>query len=561
MRKHKIINKWTKQIVLGAVAVSLIIGNFGIMSLADTTTTGTTQTTTIANTPEAQGMSHGKIAGTADGATDGRLDYLAGNKLNHKNTMMSDNDIIKKFNLNRDNSTYRAYFVKAYRDAYKIAYERAFRSTNLLESTKINTDGLQLGTTLGMASGASAAMDDFLLRLSNNPDRAFNKFTAIQPIEKRHRLDVESPEFRQNFVAGYEKGFKDAYVLSYRQRFAKNEVDNAQIYEISVAGEEVNRTWLVYDVKAQWPDSVEEEEEGDGGDGEDASIGTQKKKIKAEAKIVQRDNLICTMTIPGGAVYVPTHINVSGEIFSFGGDNQSYYSPASSVFNVRLWNYSDYAILRKPLKMSFNFVGSENAGIYRWQHGKWVYQPTEITEEGISTMIPAGKISSERYAIFIDDGYLPFKDTVFNWADPEIHAFLRRGHLFGGGNFRPDDEITRAEVAVMLYNVLGHRLEPKKVQSQLKDRSQFGYAADAIDFVVTNGIMMPYNGKFNPNGKFKYAHIEKLAPRITGNFHHWDDIAKDMMQERFYKSPGYRNPKANVTRAEMVYFLYHCIDK
>lgn len=557
--RNKVIRECVGCILTGTMVFSLLPGGPGFADPPASSTT--TQTTTIANTPDAQGDSHGKIAGTADGAVDGRLDYLAGNKLNHKNTMMSDNDIILKFNLNRDVSAYRSHFVSAYKAAYKIAYEKAFRGTNLAESTKENTDGIQLGMTLGMSSGASAAMDDFLLRLSNNPDRAFEKFKAEQAIEMRHRLDVESPEFRANFVTAYEKGFKEAYSISYRQRFAKNEVDNAQYYEISVAGEEVERTWLVYDVEAEWPDSVEEKDEDSDGT-EEAGISEKKEeKTEAKAKIVQRDNLICTMTIPAGAVYVPTHINVSGEIFSFGGDAMEYYSPASSVFKVRLWNYSDYAILRKPLKMSFNFVGSDNAGIYRWQHGRWAYLPTEITEEGISTIIPEGKISSERYAIFIDDAYVPFKDTVFSWADEEITAFLRRNHLAPSANFRPDDEITRAEAAQMLYKVLGHRLHPKQVQTQLKDRNQYGYAADAIDFVVTNGIMLPSNGKFYPNMKFKYEHLEKISPRITGEYHSWNEIAKNMMQERYYRSPGYKNPKANLTRAEMVYFLFHYIDK
>ncbi|MDO4753485.1 MAG: S-layer homology domain-containing protein [Bacillota bacterium] len=557
MLKNKMKKTLVKNIAIATVASSLLL-SVPLISMANTPTSGTTQTTTIANTPEAQGLNDGKSAGTADGAFDGRADYLAGSKQNYKNTIMKDDQIIEKYNLNRDVATYRAYFLKSYKDAYKIAYALAFRSTNLYESTKKNTDGVEIGTALGMSAGMSAAMDDFLLRLSNNPDRAFKKFVAVQSIEKRHRIDVETKEFQQNFVSAYEKGFKEAYRMAYRQRFAKNEADNAQVYEISVAGEEVTRSWLVYDVEVKWEEADKEE---DSDQKEGINENKEDKKNEKKVKLVERDNLICSITIPKGAVYVPTHINVSGEIFSFGGDSTQYYAPASSVFNVRLWNYSDYAVLRKPLKMSFNFVGAENAGIYQWRHGKWVYLPTVVTDTDISATIPEGKISNNRYAIFIDENYLPFKDTVFNWADQEISAFIRRNYLNGGGNFRPDERITRAEVAQMLYSVLGHRLPVKKTQSGIKDRNQFGAAADAIDFVVTNGIMLPHDGKFYPNAPFLYEHVEFIAPRITGDYYKWDDIASRIMQERYYRSPGYKNPKGYLTRAEMVYYLYHFIDK
>ncbi len=516
-----------KYLIFAIVAALLLFGVSGVYAETTTTTTTSTATTTAGpKTPEEQGKDDGKAAGEADGAVAGAEDRYNGLKSNYRSRLLKDSEITGRFRLDLDSATYRVHFVSAYRQGFKDGYERAFRDTNL--SIVQSDEGSAAGESLGMAAGALAAMDDYIRNLDNNANRAYTRYINEKSLSDRFHLSKDNKDYARIFSGGFEKGFKEAYTSAYRTRVVEFEVENANTYEISGAGEVVSRTWPVYDVSA-------------GG-------------------VASRPNLECTVDIQPGTLYAPTYINVSGEQYTFNYKNY-LYTPVSSVFNVKLWSNGTSVILRKPIVMRFNVVGSEKAGIYQWNGYKWNYLPTVVSDEGISTVIPAGHYSGGRYAIFIDEKAKPFSDTAFSWARDEINAFKRRGYIDWGDNFQPDAEITRGEIAKILFKMLYIKHGMGGLSYNALDRASFGDAATAIDFVLSHGFMTLSGGKFNAGAKFKYDYAQYLCWNVNGFIVQWKDVADKIMQERFYRSAGLANKNKNMTRAEAVYFLYHYFDK
>lgn len=512
-------------IVILIVAALLLMGIGGVY--AETTTASTTATTTSGpKTAGEQGDDDGKAAGENDGAVAGAADRYNGKKSDYKSALPKDAAIIEKYKLNLDVPSYKSHFLSSYRKNFKEGYERAFRDTNLGMAN--SEDGSEAGNTLGTAAGALAAMNDYILGKKNDANSALKSYLAEKSIENRFNLSKDSKDYSKIFVSSFEAGFKESYNSAYRARMVEFEVGNANTYEISMAGEKVTHVWPIYDV----------------------SIGGSS----------ARPNLECSMEIEAGTVYSPTYINVSGEQYSFNYRNYSYV-PVSSVFNIKLWGYGS-VVLRKPMVMRFNVVGSEKAGIYRWSGYKWQYLPTVVDETGISTVIPAGEYTGGRYAIFIDEKAKPYSDTAFSWARDEINAFKRRGYIEQTEKFRPDESITRFELAKMLYKILYPVKGMNSTALQAVDVKGSSDETDHIRFVLSHAIMkLDNNNKFWPNEGLKYDHVQYLIKNVTGTTVAWSSIAQTILQERFYRSPGIKDKNKTLTRAEAVYLLYHYFDK
>ena len=91
-------------------------------------------------------------------------------------------------------------------------------------------------------------------------------------------------------------------------------------------------------------------------------------------------------------------------------------------------------------------------------------------------------------------------DYEGHWSEAAITEARNRGWMMGdgAGNFRPDDSITRAEFAVMLWRAL-EKPEPKGV-CQFSDVTQDAFYYDAATALYEKGIIAGYDGGlFGPN--------------------------------------------------------------
>ncbi|MBD2872054.1 InlB B-repeat-containing protein [Paenibacillus arenilitoris] len=100
---------------------------------------------------------------------------------------------------------------------------------------------------------------------------------------------------------------------------------------------------------------------------------------------------------------------------------------------------------------------------------------------------------------------LPYSDadTIEAWAAESVAQAVQAGIVSGfeDGSFRPDAEMTRAEMAVMLANALGNP-DGESAATRFEDEERIpAWAKGAVNAVSELGIVQGSANRFNPAGK------------------------------------------------------------
>jgi len=108
-----------------------------------------------------------------------------------------------------------------------------------------------------------------------------------------------------------------------------------------------------------------------------------------------------------------------------------------------------------------------------------------------------------RLFIFVaaDNEPTQFTDTKGHWAEEAISNLAGHGVIKGypEGTFRPDAEITREEMAVIMMRLVSTSELPQQGQADFKDLSAAGnYAMDSIMAAAKAGVVQGYNKAFSP---------------------------------------------------------------
>lgn len=171
-----------------------------------------------------------------------------------------------------------------------------------------------------------------------------------------------------------------------------------------------------------------------------------------------------------------------------------------------------------------------------------------------------------------------FSDVSEHWAKQDIMELLEKGGITGyeDGSFRPNAEITRAEVVTMLNRLMKWQEESKTAFSDVKEEDWF---AKEVATAVAKGYVKGYSdGNFYPNKAVTRAEIAVMVARAYGleakaelhsQFADSDKIAdwakpsinallgEELMKG--YPDNTYR-PENKVTRAEVA-TLFHRVSK
>lgn len=169
---------------------------------------------------------------------------------------------------------------------------------------------------------------------------------------------------------------------------------------------------------------------------------------------------------------------------------------------------------------------------------------------GIRFPIPAGKTGTF---------------TVIRWTNPEHKAFLLG---YADGTFRPDRNVTRAEVAAMLNRVVER--EESAALEAFPDVAEPYWAKEEIGRVAGMSLMIGYpDGRFRPDALITRAEmatvIARLLPKAPAESPAFADTAGSWAQAAIgtaraagivdgYEDGTFR-PNATLTRAEAVTML------
>ena len=198
----------------------------------------------------------------------------------------------------------------------------------------------------------------------------------------------------------------------------------------------------------------------------------------------------------------------------------------------------------------------------------------------------SGNIGRASYDLPVSEDYQSaFTDTADYWGANYVEFLYTSGVTTGyaDGTFRPNQNITRAQFAVMLYRYLG--LEESKyadVELPFADVDKIGkYAIPAIKALYTEGVINGSVGKdgrlyFNPNSPLTRAQAATMIGRTQEKGYAtveltFTDAGKIPAYATFYIQTmaaqgilgGYPDgsfkPNDNITRGQMAKVLYNLV--
>jgi len=169
--------------------------------------------------------------------------------------------------------------------------------------------------------------------------------------------------------------------------------------------------------------------------------------------------------------------------------------------------------------------------------------------------------------------------NVEAWYHASVDCVLRNGLMCGYGNglFRPNDNLSRAQLAQILYSQAGRPAVTGT--SPFTDVADSVWYADAITWAAANGIVSGYgNGLFGPEDKITREQMAAVlwryagSPASTGTLNSFIDAnkvdawAKDALRWAVEnkivngRGNGVLDPKGKATRAEAAAVLMRYCD-
>ncbi|MBM7562692.1 S-layer homology domain-containing protein [Fusibacter tunisiensis] len=472
-----------------------------------------------------EGKAQGEAFGALEGADAAQRDFNLGRVSNYLLDMPTHAEITKQYNLSKDDAYYRNAFLTGFRAQYEIAYKSTYREMNLKIISEPYLLAEEQGAGLGTIEGQISAMKDYYSGYDNDWERGYRNFIYKGSLYNRYQLENETARYRLKFENAFRDSFRTAYIETYQGANIDLATRNSNLILVDMYQKTISF--------------------------EDAAISFTGGSMVTEASTP------VTLEFPEGTLYEPTYFSMYKIPNSFNMDNYKY-RPVSSKFVVSIDNVLRGVTLNAPIELSFEYYGSERAGIYMWKNNQWHYQYTEIEEGTLKTIIPAGYYTGGEYAIFIDDKFNYISDIGFNWAYREIYTLMRRGIVEDSLKFRPNDLITRAEFADMIYK----SASPTKPYTgagtyAYADVAQYGDYKTAIEYVVSKQYMkLDDSGAFNPMATVTYADVEKTMGMLLTRTFNWGEIARKMMYDKYARSEGAMDIQKSIKRSEVAYMIY-----
>lgn len=473
---------------------------------------------------QTEGTAHGGDLGKSDGTEAGLRDQRLGVISQWTRNYPSTETLKSKYGLNlENNSTYFNAFLLEYRLNYEASYNTAYRNANYAAFQPARTNASVDGKKLATAESAYMASLDIVRNLSNSWSRSYDELIKKNPLETRYRLDRESTDYKKIFTEAFIDEFRKNYTLAYQQLNANIELKNVNYTLVSMNEAKLPIERLYGEVIS----------------------GSPAEKVFYSAAIA----------IPKGAIYQDTFVGFHWIQNSFNANN-NLYDPVSHQYRVTIGNPSGSVRLYKPINISFDFEGSERVGVYEWRYGKWLYMPTTQTADKVSIDIPAGVYSGGQYALFIDNDYKAPRDLAFNWAFKDVMTSIRRGHMGSGDFFRPNDAMTRGELADLVYRTMNYRTVTPANAQNITDLSKAGAYQNAVKYAVGMRYMfLDTQNRFNPTTPVTYKDIEITVSNILMRNFSFSEVATKMIYEKYQRTAYATNKLGLLKRSEAVYLF------
>lgn len=546
------------------------------------------------NYADALGKSLGGIYGARDFQKDVKPDW--------EDSIPSDREIRRMYNLDKQDSEYREAFIATFTVAFELEYNASYEKA-MLEPARTSlsqgiTDGKKLGQLLGEAFGAKDYYEDEDLDYTRD-------LPSDRIINTEYALGNDNDEYKEGFLSGFISAYEIAYNKAFREanlndttRDEDDAISNGQ--EIGKKSGEIKATQdYMSNLTNDWRRSIPKDEfiiteynlslqspnyrdgfisgyydgysEGYNAKYKELSQGAGVDKSVSEiiplagGSLMSLDNAM-NISIEPGTYYHPVNLTIN-TTYDVGNMVTSSLVKSSDSYRVSILNTSGNLNNEKPIELAFEYYGDRlKGGIYKLSNGFWTFIDSEVKyeENRIVANIAPNTISAQGnvYAVFVDTGAKYFPDSRGHWAKDEIETLVRRNIIYGypDGTFKPDRNVTRAEFLWLLSRMNRWNLPYYPVNDKLfTDFNSFGASAEVINYAFAEGYIKGYpDGTFRPNSNISYNEIQIIMGRVTGKFDFmWTDIATKILYEEKARSTSFNDMNNKITRAEIVYMLYN----
>ncbi|KUJ90037.1 MAG: alpha amylase catalytic subunit [Thermoanaerobacter thermocopriae] len=259
--------------------------------------------------------------------------------------------------------------------------------------------------------------------------------------------------------------------------------------------------------------------------------------------------------------------------------------PVSKAYDITIKAGDNKIKIDSPVKLTFEVKDAKDirkVGVYYLNEvtGKWEYVGGKVDRKANTVTIEAKHFST--YGAF--EYNKEFKDVPKDfWAYDVINVLASR-HIIKGmddDNFAPNAKITRAQFAALMIRALG--IEEKPYKGEFEDVKEGAWYANAIEAAYQEGIMLGDGKKMRPDDPITReemaAVIMRVYSKLTG--YKEENIGNTTFGDNNKISQWARNvvanavklgivkgyedntfkPKGNATKAEAAAMLYRILEK
>ena len=160
--------------------------------------------------------------------------------------------------------------------------------------------------------------------------------------------------------------------------------------------------------------------------------------------------------------------------------------------------------------------GYEETEVYEEDGEEYEYTSILLKPENNITRAQFTKILVNAMNLTSGEIKKPFPDVNSSaWYYNYVQIASSRGIITGkeDGTFKPNDKITRAQMAAMIYRAFNETVDFSTTGKTFKDVTQKSYAYEAVVKTAGVGIVNGYGDEFKPNNFAKRSHAVLMIDR------------------------------------------------
>lgn len=212
--------------------------------------------------PSNEGYKDGYSEGWLCGIEEAEDDIEEGNRKSYSKAIPSNDEIIEDYELERESTRYKNYFLDGFKDGFKDGYNETYTTSK--DKDDENDKDKEKSTAnyaedLGYATGEAYGYRDYCSGKSNRWTKAVPSSSSIA---ETFDLKSETSKYRSNFIAifrnkfkeGYEEGYRKAKFTSFEASYYQGNSDGE--YFGSLLGEIYGKQDFFLGKKSNWESSL-----------------------------------------------------------------------------------------------------------------------------------------------------------------------------------------------------------------------------------------------------------------------------------------------------------------